>query len=268
MARYLSIAAFAAWIGGGVNAHEFWIDPTRHVVAPGEEVSAQFRVGEEFEGSALSWLPQRSRRFETVLGDTVREVKARAGDRPALRATPEGEGLMVIVHATGDSLLTWREWDDFEAFVTHKDADWALEAHVARGLPREDFVEVYSRYAKALIALGDGRGADRETGLLTEITALQNPFTDDMSGGLDVRLTYDGAPRADSQVEVFEKDGEGAVRIFTLRTDDEGRATVPVISGRRYMLDAVVLREPGPDVDPARGAVWETLWANLTFAVP
>ena len=51
-------------------------------------------------------------------------------------------------------------------------------------------------------------------------------------------------------------------------TDSEGRVTVPVKSGHRYMLDAVVLREPSANLAEATGAVWESLWANLTFEVP
>jgi hypothetical protein len=43
-------------------------------------------------------------------------------------------------------------------------------------------------------------------------------------------------------------------------------ATVPVTAGHAYMLDAVVLREPEGVSNP--GALWESLWANLTFAVP
>ena len=56
--------------------------------------------------------------------------------------------------------------------------------------------------------------------------------------------------------------------VFTLKTDAEGRATVPVKPGYRYMLDSVVLREPAPDLAAGRDVVWESLWANLTFAVP
>lgn len=115
------------------------------------------------------------------------------------------------------------------------------------------------------MAVGDGGGQDHAFGLLTEIVALANPYTDDLSGGMPVQVLYDGAPRPDAQVEVFAKQGE-AVTISTVRTDAEGRALVPVSPGTRYMLDSVVLREvPAGAFD---GAVWESLWANLTFAVP
>jgi hypothetical protein len=34
------------------------------------------------------------------------------------------------------------------------------------------------------------------------------------------------------------------------------------------MLDSVVLREPDPAKAAAQKVLWESLWANLTFAVP
>lgn len=268
MLKHLSIAAFAACIASGVNGHEFWIDPERHVVAPGEEIVAATRVGELYEGNSYSYVPNRARRFDYASGGTVTEVTSRMGDNPAFRMTAPEPGLFTIIHVTGDSIITWDEFEKFETFVRHKDAAWTLEAHDARGLSKIDVSEVYSRYAKSLVAVGDGAGADRDYGLLTEITALENPYTGDVDDGIDVKVTYEGAPRANTQVEVFQKGEDGAVEVFTVKTDTEGIATVPVQPGHRYMLDAVVLREPSAEIAEARRVVWESLWANLTFEVP
>lgn len=244
-------------------AHEFWIDPIRHGVAVGEPVEASLRVGERFEGIEIAYLPAGFRRFEIAQGDSLLPVTGRMGDRPALGLPAPGEGLAVVIHVTTDTMLTYRDYATFESFVTHKDATWALARHDARGLPRDKIREVYSRHAKALVAVGHGAGEDRAFGLETELVAEANPYTDDVADGLPIRLFYQGAPRVGAQVEVFES-GPGGITVTTLRTDDEGRARVAVRAGHRYMLDAVVLRVPGD----AGGAMWESLWANLTFAVP
>ena len=250
------------------EGHEFWIDPVAHQVPVGEPIVAATRVGENFEGSSYSYRPNAFRRFEIAQGDALASVEGRLGDSPALSQTAPADGLAVVVHVTEDSELKYSEFAKFEKFVTHKDARWVLERHRDRDLPEEGFTELYSRYAKSLVAVGGGAGADRDFGLLTEITALANPYDDDLSGGMPVRVTYEGAPRGESQVEVFEKSSEGEVSVFTVTTDPDGRAVVPVKPGHRYMLDAVVLRAP-PDLKAATtGAVWESLWANLTFEVP
>jgi len=174
---------------------------------------------------------------------------------------------MVIIHASNGLVLTWDEFARFEAFVVHKDAKWALEAHKTRGLSQEGVREVYSRYAKSLVGIGSAEGDDVVAGLETEIVALENPYTGNMSDGIDVRVLYQGAPRANEQVEVFEQLG-GNVSVFTVRTNGNGVATVPVKAGARYMLDAVVLREPSAEMASQQRVVWESLWANLTFGVP
>lgn len=234
----------------------------------GGTVEAHLRVGQAFEGSEFSYLPQNFRRFDYVDAEGLHPVEGVMGDKPAARIEGAPEGLVVLVHATTDQFLTWDEFAKFVAFVEHKDAAWTLERHAERGLAEDGTREAYSRYAKALVAVGSGEGEDREAGLLTELVALENPYTGEMGDGIAVRLLYEGAPRGEAQIEVFEKAADGTVEVFTVRTDGEGEAVVPVKPGHRYMLDAVVLREPSAELAQDKNVQWESLWANLTFAVP
>ncbi|MDA7429653.1 DUF4198 domain-containing protein [Primorskyibacter aestuariivivens] len=266
MFRPAAIFTLATLFPAAVSAHEFWIDAKAWQVAPDAPIVADIRVGEEFKGSAYSYLPPRFRRFDIVQGDDVTAVEGRAGDRPALNMAAPAEGLAVVVHVTSDYSLTYSEWDKFVNFATHKDWVPLIEEHEARGLPETGFRERYSRHGKSLIAVGEGTGMDREVGLETEIVALANPYTDDLSGGLPVRVLYQGAPRGNAQVELFEKAPDGSVATSLHRTDADGMVQFPVKPGHTYLVDAVVLRplEPVEESDP----VWESLWASLTFQVP
>lgn len=264
----LSTALCITFIAGVANSHEFWIDPVSYQVQKGETVEAHLRVGQAFEGSSYSYIPQKFRRFEYVLDAELRDMPGTVGDRPAAKLTPDGEGLLVLVHETTDNFITWDDFQDFVTFVVHKDAEWTLAEHAARGLAENGTREVYSRYAKALVAIGAGEGSDREVGLVTELVALENPYTGQTGDGVDVRLLYQGEPRRDAQIEVFEKAPDGTVKAFMVRTDDTGKATVPVQPGYRYMADAVVLRGPSQALADERDVQWESLWANLTFGVP
>lgn len=259
-------AAVAMWVGAPVWAHEFWISPTEYRVAEGAPLMANIRVGEDFKGGAYAYAPPNVRRFEIVMGDQVMPVTGRAGDRPALNMAVPDQGLAIVVHVTRDYTLTYKEAEKWANFVNHKDFRGALERHVARGLPEVGFKERYSRYGKSLMAVGDGAGMDREVGLETEIVALANPYTDDLGAGFPVQVFYQGAPRANEQVELFEKSAESEVTITQHRTDDQGRVTLPVKAGHQYLVDSVVLRELQPEGDST--AVWESLWASLTFEVP
>ncbi|MEO0485560.1 MAG: DUF4198 domain-containing protein [Pseudomonadota bacterium] len=259
--RRLALALATALIAGPAAAHEFWIAPLSYGVGPGDALTANIRVGESFKGNAQSYFGRRTERFDIVMGDQVFGPEATLGDRPVLNRAVDGEGLAIVVFETGDSRLTYREWEKFVAFVDHKAFPGALERHVARGLPDSGFVETYRRYAKSLIAVGSGAGADRAVGLDTEIVALANPYTDAITE-MPVRVTLYGAPRVGAQVEVYEKAPDEAVSVMLFTTDADGVATIPVQAGHEYMVDAVALEEREGD------AAWHTMWANLTFAVP
>ena len=248
------------------SAHEFWISPQTYIIGAQDQLVADIRVGEDFKGGASAFLPSRFRRFDIVMDGTVYAVDGRIGDRPALAIDAPTDGLATVVHVTTDSLLTYREAVKFANFVNHKDFAWAIAEHAARGLPEAGFRERYSRYGKSLIAVGEGAGADQEVGILTEIVALANPYTDDLSGGFPVKVLYEGEIRPDTQIELFEKAPDGTVNITLHRTDAAGLATLPVKAGHEYLVDSVVMRAVEPVIvnDP----VWESLWASLTFMVP
>ncbi|MEO1423141.1 MAG: DUF4198 domain-containing protein [Pseudomonadota bacterium] len=264
----ITLASVAMVLSTHARAHEFWIEPVAYEVAPGAPLIAHIRVGEEFKGPSSTFLPRSFTAFfvNTPLGRVA--VESNLGDTPVLDQRVPADGLATIVYVTGNSTLTYPDLAKFERFLTHKDALWVLDQHAARGLPEEKFREIYSRYAKSLVNLGPDGGQDSPFGLVTEIVAEANPYTDDLSTGFPIQVLYEGAPRSEAQVEVFEKSPGGSVDVTLTRTDSDGRVRIPVKPGHSYLLDAVVLREPPAALAEARDVVWESLWASLTFGVP
>jgi hypothetical protein len=232
-------------------------------------MSAGLFNGQNFKGGELAYFEKTFQRFEIALGDRVEPLKGRTGDKPALNTAALGEGLHVALYESAGDTVYYAEQVKFENFAKHKDFKGALEQHKERGLSEGKFSEYYTRHVKVLLAVGSGAGEDRAYGLETEIVALKNPYTDDVSKGMPVRVLYRGAPRANAQIELFDKNAEGKVLITLIRTNAEGVGFLPVSKGHSYLVDAVVLREPeaGSKAE-ASGAAWETLWAALTFAVP
>ena len=262
------LALIFSLIAAPVAAHEFWIEPVEYQVSAETNLEANIVNGQEFEGVTLSYLPQRFVNFALFAGDGSTRVDGRPGDLPALQQEPVAEGLNIVAYQAKNATVDYENWEKFQKFVDHKDFGDVLSFHEARALPLENFSEVYSRHAKSLIGVGNAEGMDRRVGLETEIVALTNPYTDDVADGFSVQVYYRNDLRTDTQVEVFEKAPDGTVAISLYRTDDQGIAIFPVQAGHTYMVDAVVLREPSDDLAERTGAVWETLWANLTFAVP
>lgn len=251
-----------------VAAHEFWIEPEAYKIPADGMLQGALVNGEDFEGTELAFLPQRFRFFVAQFGDQRGNVDNRIGARPALDITPPNEGLFQIAYVSTLSTLSYSEWEKFLKFADHKDFQNIEARHDARGLPRTGFSEGYWRFAKTLMGVGHSDGDDSRMGMEIEFVALDNPYTVDLSDGLRVQLHYQDTLLADAQVEVFEKSPDDAVTITLYRTNAEGIAVLPVKPGHSYLVDHVVLREPSADMTEQTGAVWETLWAALTFAIP
>ncbi|MEO0767158.1 MAG: DUF4198 domain-containing protein [Pseudomonadota bacterium] len=263
LSRFLLIF-WCAILASSATAHEFWIEADAYQVAPGDQIVANLKNGEMFEGTTLSYFKRSFSRFDVIHGNKGANVQGRMGDRPAFDQAAPGEGLVTIVHETTPSFVTYKDWDKFQKFADHKDfADMAAR-HSANGFPPPPFKERYTRHAKALIGVGNGTGADQALGLKTEFVALTNPYAPDFDGRMRVQVLYRNSPRANAQVEVFDRAPSGEVRVSLHRTDRNGRATIPVQSGHDYLFDAVVV-EPILDDD---AAVWDSFWAALTFGVP
>lgn len=258
------ICAGLAYGAAPVLSHEFWIEPEKYQVESGEPLVARLRNGQEFKGAEQPYLDHRIARFEVMQGTDTHPYHGRMGDMPAFTQDMPQDGLAVLIHQTQPQTLTYDTWEEFQAFIDHKAFGDIRTQHLERGLADAGFSEQYTRYAKSLVAVRTGRGSDAATGLETEIVALANPYTDDLSNGLPVRVLYQGEPRPQAQVEVFAKAADGSVSISTQRTDAQGETAVAVMPGHQYLLDAVVLR-PAPG---GKDYAWESLWAALTFAVP
>jgi len=257
------ISVFLTLIASASVGHEFWIEPAEYQVQSGANIVADLRNGQNFSGRELAYFPKRFERFDLVQAGKTTALQGRLGDIPAVQTRMDQDGLLVIVHQTKAKTLNWTDWGKFAAFAAHKNFTNVKARHEARDLPEKFFSETYIRYAKALVGVGTATGADAPTGLETEFVALTNPYIDG-AGSISVQLFYQGAPRANTQIEIFDRDTDANVVITYIRTDDDGKADIATRAGHTYLLDAVVLR-PVTDDDKA---VWETLWAALTFGVP
>lgn len=261
------LAPLLVLVAAQARAHEFWIEPFAYQIAPGETIQGQIKIGQSFGGSIYSYLPNSFVRFDVVTGGEAHPVTGRIGDRPALSYPDAPEGLAIVVHETVDNRLTYTERQKFVDFVNHKDAAWVLDEHARRGLPDTGFIETYRRYAKTLVAVGAGDGADAPQGLLWELVALENPYTGDLSDGFDVQLLHEGAPVPEAQIELFAKSADDSVETTYHRTGTDGVVTLPVVAGTAYLVDSVRL-EPRVPSEATQGAVWHSLWASLVFRTP
>lgn len=246
-------------------AHEFWIEPHEFRVVPEAEIRADLRVGQDFKGDAFPYIPSRfaAFRLHDRLGEA--DVDGIAGDLPALSLTPRAEGLSLFTYVSGGERIRFRDWDEFASYLALEGLDAIPALHDARGLPRDDISELYTRCAKTLVAVGDsGDDEDRATGMRLELVADQNPLTLTPATSMSFTLLWEGEPLPDTQVALFRKAQDGAASTRTLtRTDGNGQASFTIPAHGTYMAAAVHMIAAPQD----RNADWQSFWATLTFDI-
>ncbi len=250
------------------QAHEVWIEPLRWQIEAEEDLTAQLRNGEMFKGVNLSWNDRSTVLAERRQDGELTPVTGRLGDVPAFATAAPEEGLLTLIYQSGYSTITYREYEKFVSFVTEKGFPDVVEAHAARDLPQNPIKEAYVRFAKSLIAVGEGAGEDTPRGLELEVVALDNPYTH-QGGDLRFQVLYRDVPLIENKVTVFARDAAGEVTAFDLETTAEGIVSFEPVPGTTYLVDTVVIREPARDlVLETQGSAWESLWASLTFQAP
>ena len=249
-------------------AHEFWIEPLSYKVALGENIQANLKNGQDFKGTTYSYVNEIFTRFEMVNKAGTEPVKGRRGDRPALNVVTKQKGLHVPVYASTMQWVRYNKYEKFEAFIRSKKMDWVLAVHEERGFPTEKIMETYYRYAKSLIAVGTGAGQDRFLGQPIEIVALTNPFTSDLSNGVDVQVFLGGEPYAQTDVQIYHYvEGSTDAVEDRVTTDSQGRVTIPAFEGGPFLINAMHIRDPRPE-GIKKGSHWESIWATLTYELP
>lgn len=262
---FLTLGFFG--MSGLVQAHEFWIQPHDYRLAEGEPLVADVRVGMDFAGNNLAYMPASINSFKITdpLGNN--NISGRIGDIPAVDITPERDGLQILNLFTTSSVLTWDDFQKFDDFVNLHGMGWVLERHKARGLPDTGFKEAYTRFVKSLVAVGDGAGEDHFLGMFFELVAGKNPYTDDMSGGMPITVMFRGQPLPDKQVDLFYRDTSGQVSRLSVQSDARGRAIIPNIGDGEYMVNVVHMIEPLAEDQARNGIVWHSLWGSITYEI-
>ncbi|MCB1384418.1 MAG: DUF4198 domain-containing protein [Nitratireductor sp.] len=261
------IAALTGLAAAPAQAHEYWVEPQIYLNAPGAELHGDLKNGMDFRGSTYPYIQREIDSFTVTGPDGGMPVEGRNGDLPAFRMMAEKPGLYSVSYQGQFSRITFTDPDKIELYVTYEGLDGVLERHLARGLARDRLREFYARCAKALYQVGDPAedgNQDGLTGMKFELVAEKNPYLLTDSDQLPVRLYWQGEPAGDVQIRWFrylEQSQTG-----TVRTDREGRASIPLAGGGKFMINAVHIYEGDDDPD-TETPDWYSYWASMTFGI-
>jgi len=143
-----------------------------------------------------------------------------------------------------------------------------LERRRRDGSLERPAAEKYSKHVKAIVQVGGQRSDSwaESFGYLIEFVPSQNPYGVSEGDELEVLLLLDGAPVPGHLVyasyDGFESGGAEKLEAARVRTDDSGKARVPISSTGRWYVRTIHMVESEEE-----GVDYESNWATLTFEV-
>jgi uncharacterized GH25 family protein len=243
----------------GLQAHDFWIEPSSFRPGSGEKVAIRLRVGEHLQGDPVPRNPGRIERFAAVGPAGEAEVAGVPGSDPAGWASPASSGLHWIVYDSNHAPLE-QAGPKFDRYLGEEGLERIRELRRQGDGPVK---EIYSRCAKSLLAVGEGSGPghDKVLGLELELIPERNPYALKLGEPLPVRLLYRGEPLDGALVVALP--GESPEARVSARSEG-GRVSLRLDRPGLWLIKAVHM-VPAPE---GSGAEWESLWASLTFELP
>jgi uncharacterized GH25 family protein len=251
-------------------AHEYWLSLDRWQAPAGQEVVLSALSGTGFRGERKPWSSERVVKFVArtgVLLDLRRG--AESGEMTWARLAPVDDGGTMFGYQSTFVPIELPA-GQFDAYLKDEGLDAPLatrRAAHAKGPGRER----YRRCAKAWLTGDDATRATRPLGLPLEIVPLTAPGADPK---LQVMVLVEGRPLANALVKAWRapldthgmapdpETRDSTAVTARVRTDAQGRATLPVKARGEWLLSTVHMvpcREPDQ-------AEWESTWASLTFA--
>ena len=251
------------------SAHELWVEPLEPHLQTGDRVQAHIIIGEMLVGDHQIYLPSRTEKLLALTPSGPLEMAPRSGSQPAIDFNPSQNGHMMLVYQSSVNYVNYTTFDKFQKFATKKGVADIADRHRERGLPTTKFKERYKRYAKASVFIGEPTTElnDKPVGMEVEFVMISAAQPDSNSQALRIRLFYQAQAEGDAVVTLFSRAPNGTVETATLKTLADGSVNIIARAGHDYLLDYVKLRELDPQSD-RRGAVWDSLWASLTFSGP
>ena len=261
----IAVVAAPFLLGARAQAHDFWIEPSSHRPAPGTAVGVTLRVGSRDDSVTYPRNPAHLERFVLAREDMAIPVAGETGDDPAGRIVVPSPGPWWLGYRSQVTLVAL-DARKFEDYLRDEGLENALETRAELAETGRPTVEMFSRFAKALLWAGvptdDLRARSAITtplGFTLELVPEQDPSAIRPERELPVRLLFNGAPLAGALVDATRMAAPG--HAIARRTDASGRVSLPLAHAGVWMLAAVHMQRV---TGPAR-ATWESWWASLTF---
>jgi uncharacterized GH25 family protein len=191
-----------------VQAHEFWMQPTKYRLKAGEELMVAFSEGADFIRMPWPFRKDNIKKLsqETVLGsvDLRRSIAEGPGANLTVPMKLEGTHLFVLQNSPASQLYSSAAFDEY---LTKEGLDPIYHARKKRGAGTDSVTEMFSIHSKLLVQVGQQTDDtfSKEVGLPLEIVPLQNPYSTKLGEPLHFKILFNGKPLFGAQVFILNR---------------------------------------------------------------
>ncbi len=259
-------AALAALLATGAMAHDMFLKPAAHRIAPGQSIIIDLFTG-TFEKSENPVIRARMAATLAAVGGRIAPLDASLWHDDAvsshLRFTPATSGTYAIGLSTRPSSISLSA-ADFDDYLRH-DGIADVLADRLRAPSAQPVVERYAKHVRTIVQVGDMLTDDaaRPLGFPTELLLLDNPATLKAGATLSFRALLRGQPLAGQLVYARAAGGAAAgTAMLKIRTGSDGTGTLQIDRpGTWYLTFIHMVKSAEPGID------YESNWSTLTFEV-
>ncbi len=265
LGRPLRISAFvlasilALFSTGG--AHDLWLVPQENHIPVGESLKLWAHTGMKFGSSLSAIKPDRLDGAWILDGAGKRELPdAGIEGKSLVFETSFNEAGIALAAVALKPNFIHLEADEFNEYLELDGLPQILELRKSKGELEMEAREMYAKFAKAILRVGEGGSSELATkiaGLRVEIVPLVDPTRH--SGRLPVQVLFEGKPL--SGVFVYPlAEGESKYEMG-YETDGEGKTSVLLGAPGLWSLHCIYMR---PHADQSK-ADWESFFATVSF---
>jgi uncharacterized GH25 family protein len=280
---------FALLVGSEAVAHTLFINPDSFTVEPGSTLTVKLIDGTFV--TSESRLQQSSIRAAEIIGpnessrDLSDEELSYSGKMTLIGAEFESPGTYLIGVSTRPRKIVL-EPDMFNFYLRYEGLFDEQQERVELEESNVAVVEKYSKFAKALVQVGDTRTSNysQEIGFDVEIVPLTNPYSLGVGDVFRAKILRDGKPLPGELVYAthenhYSADEEGIFdEAVKVRSDGEGLIEFPIEAAGKWYVRFIDLERLDDSeywyssILVALGAQeqqisYESKWATLTFEI-
>ena len=264
MVRKISIVLVLTVLITLVQAHEFWMQPVKFLLRPGEQTSVRFMVGENFMGEAWDLKVHKVEKLTLHHGADVKSLvdSVLIDPKKNLRLTLEEEGTYVI-SLESNNAFSELEAEKFNDYLKEDGLDNVLDHRKSTNSLNKPAKEFYRRYSKLLLQAGNKRDDTykKVLGFPIEIIPEINPYQLKKGDAVTFKILSEGKPAFGVKVRVWNR-FQNRTTIQNIYTEKNGVIEMHISNPGAWMI-SVVKMVPTKEV----GAEWQSYWTSLTFGV-